>query len=87
MCQKTFSAVQEDYQNRRNRRGGDVYYSTMDIFKIIVAKSMEVDQMRNSFHILCFENDNLRCKIEAASKIIYPNAAANDQELEKLKRH
>ena len=67
---KIYGVHQEDHQGRSNTRRYNLHYSTMDLFKIIISKTLELDKTRNNACQLWNEKEKLRKIMNVASKIV-----------------
>ena len=56
-------------------------YNAIDLLKIIVAKTLETDEVRGSAMRLWHENQNLKRQIEASMKIVNPREVKNSMEV------
>ena len=69
---KNYGAHQNSYKHQGEERKVNMCCSTMDLLKIIVAKSAEADEIRRGLCQIWHENQNLRRQVLAATKIVPP---------------
>lgn len=79
--------VHEEGQEQRLANGKvDVCYRTMDLFKIIVGKSVENNEMRRALHALWLENEDLKRFHDTTSKKVPLDEVKDGGALQELEK-